>query len=72
MVNSEQDQYIVKCAAELVKAINDSGRTVLRQDCDDREIAFGHIDIWIHGEKIEVEYLGESSYRLSGEISEVK
>lgn len=66
-----QDEQIIELARKLVKAINDSGRTVLRTDTS--RGGFGSLTIWIHGGNlIEVEHFGKQSYVISGPIDGVE
>ena len=65
------DEQIIELARKLVKAINDSGRKVLRPEVSGG--GFGSLTIWIHGGSlIEVEYFGERSYVISGPIDGVE
>jgi transcriptional regulator len=42
---AQQDAHIIHCANELIKAINQSGKTVMNPEVDD---GFGNINIYIH------------------------
>lgn len=65
------DEQIIELARKLVKAINDSGRTVLRPDASGG--GFGSLTIWIHdGNRLEVEHFGERSYVISGPIDGIE
>ena len=65
------DENIIKAAKALVRAINKSGRTVMRPDVNEK--GFGHMVIWIHNHNdIVVETYGENGFIVKGKIRNAK
>lgn len=66
------DEKVIEAAKSLIKTINESGRSVLRQDCLSEDVTtikrFGSIDVLMFDNKIQVSHSGDESYIIHGEI----
>jgi hypothetical protein len=65
-----EDEKILECARALVKAINNSGRSVLRPDI---AANFGALEIWLQNGDIEIAYgIKDTRCEIRGPITDVK
>ena len=64
------EDKIIECAKALIKAINDSGRSVLLPHIADD---FGALEIWIQNGQVEIAHgINETRYQIIGPITDVK